>query len=132
MVDRLGANFMSSKFWAGLLLCASLSVASRPAVAQISSSNNWDFPSFTGINGWIVVCAVGVGLVVYLVIPKQKTIEGWVESANGMTVLTNEKDRHTYALLSDTVPLKPGKRLKLKGKRAKTNPGLGGFGWKSW
>ena len=115
---------MSSKFWAGRFLCASLSVASRPAVAQNGSSNNLDFPSFTGIKVGIVVGAVVVGgLVVYLVIPKQKTIEGCVESASGMTVLTNEKDHRPYELISDTVVIRPGQRLKLKGKKRKDKSG---------
>ena len=114
---------MSSKFWAGLFLCASLSVASRSAVAQNGSSNNFDF-SFTGIKIGIVVGAVAVGgLVVYLVIPKQKTIEGCVESASGMTVLTNEKDHRPYELISDVVVIRPGQRLKLKGKKRKDKSG---------
>ena len=111
---------MLSKFRAGLFLCASLSVASHPAVAQNGSSNNLDFPSFTGIKVGIVVGAVAVGgLVVYFVIPKQKTIEGCVESASG----TNEKDHRPYELISDTVVIRPGQRLKLKGKKRKDKSG---------
>jgi hypothetical protein len=97
---------------------------SRPAVAQSSASSNWNFPNFTGIKIGIVVGAVVVGgLVVYLVIPKQKTIVGCVESVNGVSTLNDEKDHRTYALLTDDVALQSGQRLKVKGKKSKDKSG---------
>jgi hypothetical protein len=60
---------------------------------------------------------------VYLAIPKQKTIEGCVESADGVSRLSNEKDHHVYIILSDSAALKSGQRLKLKGKKSRDRSG---------
>jgi hypothetical protein len=71
------------------------------------------------VAGAAIGAAAVITTIVYFSIPKQKTIEGCVESANGSSMLTDDKDHRTYALLSDTIAIKPGQRLKLKGKKKK-------------
>jgi hypothetical protein len=51
---------------------------------------------------------------------KDKSITGCVKSAeNGMTI-TDEKDEKVYTLSGNTVGVRPGDRMKLKGKKAKS------------
>ena len=107
---------MSSKLSIGLLLCASLCVASSPAPAQQGFGHIG--PSTGEVVGILVGTAAVVGLVVYLVIPKQKTIHGCVESGDGGMRLTDDKDKHTYALVTDKVSLQPGRRVTLNGPKA--------------
>jgi len=118
---------MSSKLWIGLLLCSSLCVASSPASAQQGGFGHIG-PSTGEVVGILVGTAAVLGLVVYLVIPKQKTVEGCVESGDGGMRLTDGKDKHTYALVTDKVSLQPGRRLTLKGKKSKGKSGTRQFG----
>jgi hypothetical protein len=76
----------------------------------------------------MVGAAAVIGLVVYLVIPKQKTIEGCVVSGDGGLQLTSDKDKRAYALESGTVTLQPGQRVTLKGKLGKKHSGTRDFG----
>ncbi|GEM_PF-5260384 len=120
---------MSSRFWIGLLLCASLFVNSRPASAQ-QSGGFPDLghigPSKAEVVGILVGAAVVIGVIVYLAIPKQKTIEGCIESAQGELRLTT--DKHTYAFgANSTVKLQPGQRVVLKGKPRKKHAGIREF-----
>ena len=118
---------MSSKLWIGLLLCSSLCVASSPASAQQGGFGHIG-PSTGEVVGILVGTAAVLGLVVYLVIPKQKTVEGCVESGDGGMRLTDGKDKHTYALVTDKVSLQPGPRVTLKGKKSKGKSGTLQFG----
>jgi hypothetical protein len=117
---------MSGKLWIGILLCTSLCVSSSPAPAQQGFGHIG--PSNGEIVGILVGTAAALGLIVYLVIPKQKTIEGCVESGEGGMRLTDDKDKHTYALVTDKVSLQPGRRLTLKGKKSKGKSGTRQFG----
>ena len=112
---------MSTKFWAGLLLAVSLCVASRPAIAQAGLGQIG--PSGAEVAGAIIGAAVVIGVVVYLVVPKQKTIEGCVQSANGVSTLSDDRDHRAYTLLTDEVAVQPGKRFRLKGKKGKDKSG---------
>jgi hypothetical protein len=119
---------MSGKLWIAHHLCACLCLASSPALAQSNGFPNVAIgPSKAEVVGAIVGSAVVIGLVVYLVIPKQKNIEGCVESTDGVARLTNEKDHHSYVLLADNIAFKPGQRLKLKGKKGKDKSGAWQF-----
>lgn len=73
--------------------------------------------------GAAIGAAAVITVIVYFSIPKQKTIEGCVASANGVITLTNEKDHRAYTLRSETVVVAPGQRLKLKGKKGKDKSG---------
>lgn len=116
---------MSTKLWVGFLFGISLCVVSRPAVAQGSGFPNLGNigPSKAEVVGAIVGAAAVIGLVVYLVLPKQKTIEGCVESADGMSRLTNEKDHQRYVLTGDSFAFRSGQRMRLKGKKSKDKSG---------
>jgi hypothetical protein len=70
----------------------------------------------------IVVVAVGIVVGTLLIIhySKKRSITGCVMSAPNGMVLTDEKDKHTYALSGMTTGVKQGDRMKLQGKRGKT------------
>jgi uncharacterized membrane protein len=74
--------------------------------------------------GIVVVSAAIAVLVVVLIVHhngKKATITGCVNSAaNGMS-MTDEKDKHTYALSGDLIGVKAGDRMTLEGKRRKEN-----------
>lgn len=116
---------ISRKLWVEVLLCGSLCVASGRAIAQTSGfPSNWHIgPTKAEVVGAAIGVAAVITLVVYLSVPKQKTIEGCVKSTNGVNILTNENDHHSYELLSETVLIQPGHRLKLKGKKRKDKSG---------
>jgi hypothetical protein len=69
--------------------------------------------------GILVGAGVAIGVVVYLVIPKHKTIEGCVLTNDGGLRLTSDKDKQAYALGMDNSVLQPGRRFRLKGKQGK-------------
>jgi hypothetical protein len=107
------------------MLSASLCIFSDHALAQGNGFPNLNIHpvSKAEVAGAIIGAAAVITLVVYFSIPKKKTIEGCVESANGVSVLTDEKDHRGYALLSTTAAVTPGQRLKLEGKRRKDKSG---------
>jgi hypothetical protein len=76
-------------------------------------------PSTGAIVGGIVGGAAAVVVVVYLVIPKQKSVEGCVVAHDQGLQLTNESDHKVYTLTSAGVQLQTGTRVKLKGKSHK-------------
>jgi hypothetical protein len=71
-----------------------------------------------------VAVTAAVAVVITVVIMhesrKDRTITGCVKSPeNGTTNITDEKDGQVYTLSGDTAGIKPGDRMKLKGKKAK-------------
>lgn len=75
--------------------------------------------------GAIIGAAVVIGVVVYLVVPKHKTIEGCVEpdDGSGSLRLTNKRENRRYILLRDKVDVQAGRSVVLKGKKRKTKSG---------
>ena len=71
----------------------------------------------------IVAVAAAVAVVVVIVAvhySKKRTITGCVVPAtNGMSI-TDEKDRELYALSGNTTDIKPGDRIKVRGKKLKS------------
>jgi hypothetical protein len=89
-----------------------------PAKAQSSGK----IVSNGTIAGVIVGVVAGAAVVTIIAIhySKKRSITGCVNSAaNGMTI-TDEKDKQTYALSGDTTNIKPGDRMRLQGKKAKS------------
>ncbi|HEX4783197.1 MAG TPA: hypothetical protein VH350_02580 [Candidatus Sulfotelmatobacter sp.] len=84
-------------------------------------------PSKAEVVGAIVGAAAVIGLVVYLVVPKQKTIEGCVVSQEDGLRLTTSKGERTYRLQTNKIELQPGRRVALKGKKAKGKSGAHEF-----
>ena len=99
------------------VLIAALSVAlATPARANQLQTNSDEI-----VAGIVVVCA-GIAVVATVLIlhyhhkPKSRTITGCVNSvANGM-IVTNEKDKQTYAMSGNTASIKQGDRVTLEGK----------------
>lgn len=111
--------YVSNKFWVAAFFSASLLVNSKPASAQQGGFPDLGHigPSKAEVIGVIVGAAAVIGVVVYLAIPKQKTIEGCIESSDGGLRLTTHKDKRVYVLeAGSTVKLQAGQRVVLKGK----------------
>jgi hypothetical protein len=110
---------MGPKVLSAVLLIALSFALCVPVEAQ----NSGKIVSNGTIAGVIVGVVAGVAVVAIVAIhySKKRTITGCVNSgANGMTV-TDEKDKHIYALSGDTTNIKPGNRMRLQGKKAKSN-----------
>ncbi len=109
-----------------LPFCLALSCSLALAQADLSGSKIG--PPKGEIVGAIVGAGAAIALIVYFAVPKQKTIEGCVESSDGGLRLTSGKDNHTYALDASSVNLRPGQRVTLKGKLGKKHSGTRDFG----
>jgi hypothetical protein len=109
---------MAPKVLSAVLIIALTFVLCTPVEAQ----NSGKIVSNGTIAGVIVGVVAGVVVVTIVAIhySKKRTITGCVNSgANGMTV-TDEKDQQSYALSGDTTNIKPGDRMRLQGKKAKS------------
>jgi hypothetical protein len=115
---------MSQPIWVRVVLIAVLFLT---CAASAQTGLGGIGPSKGEIVGIAVGAAAGITLVVYLLIPKQKTIEGCVESADSGMRLIDEKDKRTYLLVTDKVSLQPGQRVALKGKKSKDKSGTRQF-----
>jgi hypothetical protein len=105
--------------WRGVLIVALCVALATPARAQQNSLNN------IGRNIVIGIVAVAAALVVVTVVVvhesrKKRTITGCVNSGANRMSVTDEKDKHIYALSGNTADIKPGDRVTLHGK--KVNP----------
>ena len=67
----------------------------------------------------VVPVAIAVGTILIIHYSKKRSITGCVISAPNGMIVTDEKDKHTYALSGTTVGVKPGDRMKLQGKKVK-------------
>jgi hypothetical protein len=110
-----GGGMTSTYLWRTVLIVALTVVLITPVRAD----------KFQTVGDEIVIgiVAVGAGLVVATVLiihySKKRTITGCVKSSdNGMTV-TDEKDKQIFALAGNTAGIKPGDRMKLRGKKVK-------------
>jgi hypothetical protein len=76
-----------------------------------------------------VLIAIGaaavIGVAVYLIIPKQSTIEGCIESGDGGLQITSPKA--VYILALDGFRLHAGQRVTVKGRRSKQKSGIRKF-----
>jgi hypothetical protein len=109
---------MSPKVLSGVLIVALSFGLPVPVEAQ----NSGKIVSNGTIAGVIVGVIAGVAVVTIVAIhySKKRTITGCVNSGpSGMTV-TDEKDKQIYALSGDTTNIKPGDRMRLQGKKAKS------------
>jgi hypothetical protein len=114
---------MTSKYaWCGVLIVALGVALAKPAEAQFI--NGQIGPSAGPIVAGIVGTAAAVVVVTVLVIhySKKRAITGCVVSGQSGMTLVDEKDNQTYMLSGDTTGIKPGDRMKLKGKKVKPKP----------
>jgi hypothetical protein len=102
--------------WRGVLIVVLCLALSAPARANTSLKT----AATEIVIGIVAAAAVVTVLVVVLIHKSKKTaITGCVGSGeNGMTI-TDEKDRRIYALSGNTMGIKPGDKMKLKGKKVK-------------
>jgi hypothetical protein len=107
---------MTSKYVSGVLIIALGAALSTPARADSLKSRGNDI-----VIG-IVAALAGVVVVVLVAVhySKKRAITGCVVSReNGLSV-TDEKDGQVYALSGNTTGIKPGDRMKLQGRKAKS------------
>ena len=123
---------MSSKYaWCGVLIVALGVALAKPAEAQFI--NGQIGPSAGPIVAGIVGTAAAVVVVTVLVIhySKKRAITGCVVSGQSGMTLVDEKDNQTYMLSGDTTGIKPGDRMKLKGKKVKPKAPDKTLGWEA-
>jgi hypothetical protein len=109
---------MGPKVLSVVLIVALSFVLCIPVEAQSSGK----IVSNGTIVGVVVGVVAGVAVIAILAVhySKKRTITGCVNSgATGMTV-TDEKDKQIYALSGDTANIKPGDRMTLQGKKARS------------
>ena len=109
---------MGSKVLSAVLIAALTLALCIPVEGQ----NSGKIVSNGTIAGVIVGVVAGVAVIAIVAIhySKKRTITGCVNpGANGMTV-TDEKDKQLYALSGDTTNIKPGDRVRVQGKKAKS------------
>ncbi len=111
---------MTSKYaWCGVLIVVLGLALAKPAEAQFI--NGQIGPSAGPIVAGIVGTAAALAVVTVLVIhySKKRAITGCVVSGDSGMTLIDEKDKQIYMLSGDTTDIKPGDRMKLKGKKVR-------------
>jgi hypothetical protein len=78
---------------------------------------------------FVAVAAVGaaIGVGVYFAVRQPPSITGCVVSGSGGLTLQNESDHQTFLLMGDTGAVKPGDRVRVKGKKKKDSAGNRSF-----
>ncbi len=108
---------MSSTHISGVLIIALGLALTMPAHAKSLQSTAGEAAVGIGAAAAAVVVVVIIVAVHY---SKKRSITGCVAaSGNGMTI-TDENNKQVYALSSDTLGIKPGDRMKLKGQKMKS------------
>jgi hypothetical protein len=111
----LGGQLSSRYLWRTVLIVALSLCLVTPARADKLQTEGEEI-----VIGIVAVsAALVVGTILIIHYSKKRSITGCVASGeNGMT-LTDEKDKQIYALSGDTVGVKPGDRMRLRGKKVK-------------
>jgi hypothetical protein len=105
------------RFWCGILIVVLIVGLAKPARAD----------KLTADVAGIIVAIVVVGVALAFVVPatiihytKKRTITGCVSlGANGMSV-TDERDKQIYTLSGETTAIRPGDRMKLRGRKVRS------------
>ena len=107
-------------FWHGVLIVVLSLAIALPVQAQSGHIG----PSTGTIVGAIVGVAAALVVVTVIVIhssSKNRAISGCVDSTENGLRVANEKDKKIYGLSGNTAGIKPGNRVKLHGKKVKSN-----------
>jgi hypothetical protein len=117
-----------SKYISGFLVIA-LSLALTTPLAAQSEKIGYSGP----VVGPIVGAAAGVAILIIVAVhySKKRSITGCVASTGSGMTITDEKDKQIYALSGNTTAVKPGDRMKVKGKKAKHTGSDPALVWKS-
>jgi hypothetical protein len=119
---------VSSKYlWrVALILILSVTLAANIDADQLQ----------TDADRFLALAAVGTVAIVVVVVlvvreaAKKRVITGCVNSGDHGMTLTDEKDKHVYALSGDISGVKAGERMTLQGRRFKAN-GSTAFLWET-
>jgi len=105
-----------------LLLCACSVVFSRPAEAQAVTGGQ-----VVGI--FVAIAAIGaaIGVGVYFAVRQPPSITGCVVAGSGGLTLQNEGNHQDFLLMGDIATIKPGERVRVKGKKKKDSAGHRSF-----
>ena len=91
-----------------------------PAPARANSLDNAGRKIVIGIVPVTAAVAVVMPVVIMRESKKDKLIMGCVKSAETGMTISDEKDEKIYTLSDNAVGARPGDRMKLKGKKAKS------------
>ncbi len=109
---------MTSKCVSGILIIALAMVLAIPARASNLKTNEHEIVA--GIVGVSVAIGVVVTVLIFHYRSRKTAITGCVIAGeNGFTV-ADEKDKQVYALSGNTTGIKPGDRISLQGRKAKS------------
>jgi len=106
--------------WRVAVVCA-LSVALSTGTKADTLKKNADLVLVAAIA--VVAAVVVVTVVVIKHASKNRTITGCVSSDESGMRVTDEKDKHIYALTGNTAGVKPDERVTLTGKKIKPSSG---------
>ena len=106
--------------WRGVLIVVLCVAIATPAGAQYGGGKIVSNGTIVGVIAG-VAAAVAVVIVVAIHYSKKRAITGCVNSAGSRMTVTDEKDKQIYALSGDTTNIKSGDRIRLQGKKAKSN-----------
>jgi hypothetical protein len=123
---------MTSKYaWCGILIVALGVGLAKPAEAQVINGQVGPSggPIVAGIVGTAAALVVATVLVIHY--SKKRAITGCVVSGQSGMTLIDEKDKQIYTLSGDTTDIKPGDRMKLKGKKVKPKAPDKTLGWEA-
>jgi hypothetical protein len=116
---------MTAKYLSVILVIALSFGLSMPAQAQKPAIGPGGKPiiSHAQVAGiFAIVAGVAVvGTILIIHYSKKRSITGCVISANNAMTVTDEGNNRTYLLAGNTVGLTPGDRMKLHGRKAKSN-----------
>lgn len=73
------------------------------------------------IIGGVAVVA-GIGFLIYYSVHHGQSLKGCVASTPDGLQLVNERDQRSYDLTGETASIKPGDRVRVKGKKIKGDP----------
>jgi hypothetical protein len=120
-------KYLSRILMVGLCLILSMpSQAQTPSIGPAPGGGTIGGVTKGEIIGIIVGVVAAITVVAIVVVHesrKTRTITGCVSSGPNGMILTNEKDKHSYALSGNTAGVKPGERITVQGK--KINPSAG-------
>lgn len=105
-----------------LVLCLSTLLPLKPAEAQQIGPTQGQA---IGILVLIVGVGAAIGVGTYYLVRKPPSITGCVASTADGPQMQNEKDQQTYMLVGDVADVKPGDRVRVKGKKKKPTGGKG-------
>jgi len=102
-----------------LLLCGFCGLMAKPAEAQNPVNQAADELLFVVVVLPVVIVGGGITFLIYHDVHQSHLIRGCAVSGQGGLQLQNEGDKQTFMLTGLTPDIKPGDRVRLKGKKSK-------------